>query len=547
MFPLVRSLRRLGPAAADGRLLLPVAPLSSKAAAPPPEYEMPSVTWGVIQGRKERLVSRVLALDFLRSAGVSDPAGELEAVELPSSLEVLQERLDFLLRLGLSTDDLSAYPLLLACSLRKNAIPVLSYLEKLGVTRARLAAFVRAYPACLHASVAVDLTPVVKSLRGLDVDRQDLPRSLRGLDVDRQDLPRVLERYPDILGLKPDGTISTSVAYLVGIVGVAPRDIGPMVTHFPFFLGMRVGTTIKPLCEYITSLGLPMRILARILEKRPYILGYDLEETVKPNVEALLSFGIRKEMLPLVIAQYPPILGLPLKTKLAAQQYFFNLKLQIDPDAFACAIEKLPQLVSLHQNIILKLVEFLRGRGISNEDVARMVVRCPQILLLRMELMKNSLYFFKSEMKRPISELLDYPEYFTYSLESRIKPRYMRVSTKGIRCSLDWFLNCSDQRFEERMKGDFIEGDAPGPSFTTGGKLQMPGSQLVSDDDNAESILNCKMKKALALMEHSHTNRGHWSAGLSNSSKGLTKVADVLRDSLWALVMCDFETKTGDS
>uniref|UniRef100_A0A0D9YZC0 Uncharacterized protein n=1 Tax=Oryza glumipatula TaxID=40148 RepID=A0A0D9YZC0_9ORYZ len=215
-----------------------------------------------------------------------------------------------------------------------------------------------------------------------------------------------------------------------------------------------------------------------------------------------------------------------------------------------------------------------------------MVVRCSQILLLRMELMKNSLYFFKSEMKRPISELLDYPEYFTYSLESRIKPRYMRVATKGIRCRLDWFLNCSDQRFEERMRGDFIEGDAPGPSFTMGGKLQMPGSQLVSDDDNAESddeiwrriipkifrdvlltvsctqrqvvntlkglslrhsILNCKMKKALALMEHSHTNRGHWSAGLSNSSKGLTKVADVLRDSLWALVMCDFETKTGDS
>lgn len=94
-----------------------------------------------------------------------------------------------------------------------------------------------------------------------------------------------------------------------------------------------------------------------------------------------------------------------------------------------------------------------------------MVVRCPQILLLRMELMKNSLYFFKSEMKRPISELLDYPEYFTYSLESRIKPRYMRVATKGIRCSLDWFLNCSDQRFEERMRGDFIEGDAPGLSL----------------------------------------------------------------------------------
>jgi mTERF domain-containing protein, mitochondrial len=482
MLPLARALRSLGSAGATregpvpARLLLSYLssrPASSSSSSAPPEYEMPSVTWGVTQGRKERLVSRLLALDFLRSAGVTDPAGELEAVELPSSLDVLQERLDFLLRLGLSTDDLSNYPLLLAFSLRKNIIPVLSYLEKLGVTRARLAAFVRAYPACLHASVAVDLAPVVKALRGLDVDRMDIPR--------------VLERYPDVLGLKPDGTISTSVAYLVGIVGVAPRDIGPMVTHFPFFLGTRVGTTIKPLCDYITSLGLPMRILARILEKRPYILGYDLEEMVKPNVEAMLSFGIRKEALPLVIAHYPPILGLPLKAKLAAQHYFFNLKLKIDPDGFARAVEKLPQLVSLNQNVILKPVEFLRARGISNEDVARMVVRCPQILLQRIEFMKNIMYFFKSEMKRPISELLEYPEYFTYSLELRVKPRYMRVASKGVRCSLDWFLNCSDQRFEERMRGDFIEGGAQGPSFTMGGKLQLPGSEFVSDDDDEDN------------------------------------------------------------
>nr|XP_015647650.1 WAS/WASL-interacting protein family member 1 [Oryza sativa Japonica Group] len=42
----------------DGGVALPVAPLSSKAAAAPPEYEMPSM--------KEWLVSRVLALDFLR-------------------------------------------------------------------------------------------------------------------------------------------------------------------------------------------------------------------------------------------------------------------------------------------------------------------------------------------------------------------------------------------------------------------------------------------------------------------------------------------------
>ncbi|KAF8781337.1 hypothetical protein HU200_000543 [Digitaria exilis] len=263
MLPLARALRSLGPVAAarEGPLLAWLSSSrSASSSTTPPEYEMPS-------GRKERLVSRVLALDFLCSAGVpssSPPPSRCSRSASTSSSASASPP---------TTSPTT--PLLLACSLRKNVIPVLSYLEKLGVTRARLAAFVRAYPACLHASVAVDLSPVVKALRGLDVDRQDIPR--------------VLERYPDVLGLKP-GRHNQHLRRLPR----RHRRCGAtrhrtMVTHYPFFLGMRVGTIIKP-----------------ILEKRPYILGYDLEGTVKPNVEALLSFGVQKEALPLVIAQGTP-------------------------------------------------------------------------------------------------------------------------------------------------------------------------------------------------------------------------------------------------
>jgi mTERF domain-containing protein len=272
------------------------------------------------------------------------------------------------------------------------------------------------------------------------------------------------------------------VAYLVSI-GVSPRDIGPMVTQYPYFLGMRVGTMIKPLVDYLVNLGLPKKILARMLEKRAYILGYDLEETVKPNVDCLISFGLRKECLPSVIAQYPQIIGLPLKAKLSSQQYFFSLKLKIDPEGFARVVEKMPQVVSLHQNVIMKPVEFLLGRTIPSQDVASMVIKCPQLVALRVELMKNSYFFFKSEMERPIKELVEFPEYFTYSLESRIKPRYQRLKSKGIKCSLNWMLNCSDQRFEERLQGHYIETESIGPSFCIGGKLELPGNDIVSDDE----------------------------------------------------------------
>ncbi|KAL5843595.1 hypothetical protein ACOSQ4_009553 [Xanthoceras sorbifolium] len=432
-----------------------------------PEYEMPSVTWGVVQGKKEKLVNRVKICDYLKSLGIIPD--ELESLELPSTVEVMEGRVSFLQRLGLTIDDINEYPLMLGCSMRKNMIPVLSYLEKIGIQKSKLGEFVKNYPQVLHASVVVELMPVIKFLRGLDVEKQDIGY--------------VLMKYPELLGFKLEGTMSTSVAYLVSI-GVNPRDIGPMVTQYPYFLGMRVGTMIKPLVDYLVSLGLPIKILARMLEKRVYILGYDLEETVKPNVDCLVSFGIRRELLAMVIAQYPQIIGLPLKAKMSSQQYFFNLKLKIDPEGLARVVEKMPQVVSLNQHVILKPVEFLLGRGLSSEDVAKMVVKCPQLVACRVELMKNSYYFFKSQMGRPMKELVEFPEYFTYSLESRIKPRYERLQSKGIRSSLNWFLNCSDQRFEERLQGDYIESESLGPSFCMGGKLELPGSEIVSDEED---------------------------------------------------------------
>ncbi|GAB2293118.1 Transcription termination factor mterf4, chloroplastic [Dionaea muscipula] len=447
-----------------------------------PEYEMPTVTWGFVQGRKEKLVSKVIICDYLKGLGII--TDELEVVELPSTVDVMRERVEFLQKLGLTIDDINEYPLMLGCSVRKNVIPVLGYLEKIGIPRQKMGEFIKNYPQVLHASVVVELAPVVKFLRGLDVEKEDIGY--------------VLQKYPELLGFKLDGTMSTSVAYLVSF-GVNPRDIGPMVTQYPYLLGMRVGTMIKPLADYLISLGLPKKILARMFEKRPYVLGYDLEMSVKPNVECLVSFGVRKEAIPSIIAQFPQILGLPLKAKMSTHQYFFNFKLKIDPDGFARVIEKMPQIVSLNQNVIFKPVEFLLGRAISAEDVAKMVVKCPQLLALHLGLMKNSFYFFKSEMGRPIKELVDFPEYFTYSLESRIKPRYQMLQSKGIRFSLPWFLNCSEQRFEERLQGDYIETESVGPSFFMGGKLELPGNDVVSEEEDGESDDEVLFRRTVSL------------------------------------------------
>lgn len=394
----------------------------------------------LLEIKNEKIETRARVYEFLRGIGIQPY--ELDGLELPVTVEVMRERVDFLHKLGLTIEDINNYPLVLGCSVKKNMIPVLDYLGKLGVRKSTFTEFLRRYPQVLHASVVVDLAPVVKYLQGMDIKPNDVPR--------------VLEKYPEVLGFKLEGTMSTSVAYLVGI-GVARREIGGILTRYPEILGMRVGRVIKPFVEYLESFGIPRLAVARLIEKGPHILGFGLQERVKPNVNSLLEFEVRQASIGSVIAQYPEIIGIDLGSKLLSQRSFLNSIIDVGPEDFGRVVEKMPQVVSLSNKPILKRVDFLKDCGFSSEQVRKMVVGCPQLLALNLDIMKLSFDYFQSNMERSLDDLVAFPAFFTYGLESTIKPRHRMVARKGLNCSLAWLLNCSDEKFKQRMDYDTIE------------------------------------------------------------------------------------------
>lgn len=177
---------------------------------------------------------------------------------------------------------------------------------------------------------------------------------------------------------------------------------------------------------------------------------------MKPNVEALVEFGVRKELLGSVIAQYPDIIGLDLKAKLVAQLSLFESNMLAGREELGRMIEKMPQTVSLGRATIHKHADFLKRCGFSLKQVSRMVVGCPQILALNVDIMSMSFEYFKMEMDRDLEDLVEFPAYFTYSLESTIRPRHRIIAEKGLKCSLGWLLNCTDEKFEQRMSYDSI-------------------------------------------------------------------------------------------
>ncbi|KAH9311609.1 hypothetical protein KI387_026644 [Taxus chinensis] len=396
---------------------------------------VPEIRWS----RNDGYTDKQTVLNYLKSAGFETE--ELEELELPLTVDVMKERVQFLQKLGLTIDDINEYPLMLACSVKKNMVPVLDYLQKVGVRKSALTDMLRRYPQVLLSSVVIDLQPVIKYLGGLDIKANQIPR--------------VIETFPELLGFKLEGTMSTSVAYLISI-GVSRRAIGPMLTQFPQILAMRVGRIIKPFVDYVISLGMSKQVLASVLEKKPYILGFGLENQVKKNVDSMLSFGVRKQALGSVIAEYPEILGFELKAKLMSQMEFLDLNLGIGSEGFPKVLEKMPQVAALSQDPVLKRIELLSSWGFSRKDMRKMVLACPQLLAFNVDVMKLSFDYFRDEMRGSLQELVEFPAYFTYSLETRVKPRFRKISKKGIKCSLSWFLSCTDQRFEERLQAEYI-------------------------------------------------------------------------------------------
>lgn len=81
-----------------------------------------------------------------------------------------------------------------------------------------------------------------------------------------------------------------------------------------------------------------------------------------------------------------------------------------------------------------------------------MVVRSPGLLTLSIENnMKPKVKFFLEEMEGDLEELKKFPQYFSFSLEKKIKPRHRALVEHGFKLPLSKMLKVSDGEFNARL------------------------------------------------------------------------------------------------
>ncbi|PKI31721.1 hypothetical protein CRG98_047874 [Punica granatum] len=82
-----------------------------------------------------------------------------------------------------------------------------------------------------------------------------------------------------------------------------------------------------------------------------------------------------------------------------------------------------------------------------------MVLRCPALFTFSIENnFKPKLEFFHEEMQRTLKELKDFPQYFAFSLEKRIKPRHEEAVQSRARLPLPVMLKSTNEEFHELIK-----------------------------------------------------------------------------------------------
>lgn len=120
---------------------------------------------------------------------------------------------------------------------------------------------------------------------------------------------------------------------------------------------------------------------------------------------------------------------------------------------YALAYQDSILLVSRVEKTLIPKLDYLVSLGFSKDDAVGMVLRCPGLFTFSIENnFKPKFEYFDNEMKGELEELKEFPQYFAFSLEKRIKPRHMEVVQCGIEVSLPLMLKSTDEEFRELIR-----------------------------------------------------------------------------------------------
>ncbi|KAA8514893.1 hypothetical protein F0562_018072 [Nyssa sinensis] len=198
--------------------------------------------------------------------------------------------------------------------------------------------------------------------------------------------------------------------------GIHQKDLGRIFGMCPKILTSDIKTDLNPVFTFLSQdLKVPDHSFRRVINKCPRFLVSSVRDQLKPALFYLQRLGFK--------------------------------------DLEALAYQDPVLLVSSVEKTLIPKLNYLVSLGFSRDDAVGMVLRCPGLFTFSVENnFKPKFDYFAKEMEGKLEELKEFPQYFAFSLEKRIKPRHMEVVQSGVKIHLPLMLKSTDEEFRELIR-----------------------------------------------------------------------------------------------
>ncbi|KAF2305921.1 hypothetical protein GH714_008876 [Hevea brasiliensis] len=231
--------------------------------------------------------------------------------------------------------------------------------------------------------------------------------------------------------------------------GVNNEEVGRLLAFKPQLMGCSIEERWKPLVKYLYYLGISRDGMRRMLTIKPIVFCVDLEETIVPKVRFFKDIGVRDDAIGKMLVKFPPLLTYSLYKKIRPVVIFLMTKAGVSERDIGKVIALGPELLGC--SIVHKLdisMKYFLSLGIRHRQLGEMIADFPMLLRYNIDLLRPKYRYLRRTMVRPLQDLIEFPRFFSYSLDERIIPRHKVLVENQINFKLRYMLASSDEEFQ---------------------------------------------------------------------------------------------------
>ncbi|KAK3404171.1 hypothetical protein EUGRSUZ_K00030 [Eucalyptus grandis] len=222
----------------------------------------------------------------------------------------------------------------------------------------------------------------------------------------------VLHKLPTFLNYRVEH-LESHVEFLRSFAGLDDQEIFRIILVFPNIVSASRGRKLQPRISFLKECGLNSNEIFKFLTKAPLFLGLSFEGNFAYKLGFLVKIGYKYRTKEFAVA-----IGAVTRTSCENMQ---------------------------------KVIEPFLSYGFSCEDVLLLSRKHPQILQYNPDSLEEKVEYLVGEMGRDLDELLDFPAFLGYKLNSRIKHRYeVKKKIIGEGMSINKLLSVLSERFAKK-------------------------------------------------------------------------------------------------